>query len=145
MPAAVLIVIVLGAIAVDAAIVYLGERRAADLSASIANNAAALVDDVGYYQQDRICLPQDALQEYARQRFVTASDARFAVVVDVEADSDAPVPSGLAVVDSCLDVGVEPTVEARVVARVPLIFSRALPGRDQIVVDATTRVRLVAR
>jgi D-alanyl-D-alanine carboxypeptidase len=43
MPAAVLIVIVLGSIAVDFAIVFLGEREAASLAAAAANDAATAV------------------------------------------------------------------------------------------------------
>lgn len=143
MPAAVLIVMVLGAIAVDAAVIYLGERQAADLATSVANDAAALVDEQGFYQQDRVCLPQDDLRAYAASRLAAASDDRFVIVMDA-GDGDV-LPSQLDVVDTCLGVGLEPSVEVRVAARVPLIFSRALPGPNEIVVDARTRVRLAAQ
>jgi len=146
MPAAVLIVVVLGAIAVDAAVVYLGERQAADLATSVANDAAALVDEAGLYQRDQVCLSHAELLAYAQRRYAAASHDGFAVQLGSDPGDPAAAPaSTLDVVDPCVDAGGDPTIEARVYARVPLIFSRGLPGPDHVVVGATTRVRLEAR
>jgi hypothetical protein len=146
MPAAVLIVMVLGGIAVDAAVVYLGERQAADLSAAVANDAAALVDDASLYGSDQVCLVPADLAAYAQLRYAAASDERFVVNLATDAtDAGTTPPSTIEVVDPCVDPGGDPALETHVYARVPLIFSRALPGPDEAVVDATTRVRLHAR
>lgn len=49
-PAAVLIVFGLGALAIDAATIFLGQRRLADLAASVANDAVAAIDLAAFYQ-----------------------------------------------------------------------------------------------
>lgn len=57
MPAAVLVVIVLGAFAVDATLVFLGERELANLSAGIANDiAGAAIDDAAFYREGTLRL-----------------------------------------------------------------------------------------
>lgn len=141
MPAAVLIVMVLGAVAVDAAVVYLGERQASDLAASVANDAAALLDEARFYEDQQVCLVVSDVDRFAGARLLAVSDDRFTVVVEPDADGRR---SRIAVEGGCGGGG-DPVVVARVVAEVPLIFSRALPGRDRITVDAVTRVRLDRR
>lgn len=49
-PAAVLIVFGLGAVAIDSATLFLGQRRLADLAASIANDAVGGVDLASFYE-----------------------------------------------------------------------------------------------
>lgn len=51
-PIAVLIVFGLGAVAIDAATLFLGQRRLADLSAAIANDAVAAIDIASFYRPD---------------------------------------------------------------------------------------------
>jgi hypothetical protein len=51
-PAAVLIVLGLGALALDSATLFLGQRRLADLAAAIANDAAAGIDLASFYDPD---------------------------------------------------------------------------------------------
>ena len=48
-PAAILIVLGLGALAVDSAVLFLGQRRLADLAASVANDAVAAVSTEAFY------------------------------------------------------------------------------------------------
>ncbi len=57
MPAAVLIIIVLGAFAVDATLVFLGEREVSNLASGLANDiAAAALDDPAFYRQGTLRL-----------------------------------------------------------------------------------------
>ena len=51
-PVAVLIVFGLGALAIDSATVFLAQRRLADLSAAIANDAVAGIDIASFYAAD---------------------------------------------------------------------------------------------
>ena len=54
-PAAVLIVMVLAAMAVDTSIAFMGQRELANATAAAANDAASqAVDNAAFYQQDRI-------------------------------------------------------------------------------------------
>lgn len=48
-PAAILVVLALGSLALDAATVFLGQRRLADLAAAVANDAVAGVSEEGFY------------------------------------------------------------------------------------------------
>ena len=71
-PTAVLVVIVLSAIAVDAATVFLGQRRLADLAAGLATDAVAAVDEAAFYGQGEI--------ELVRSRVESRRDAVLATV-----------------------------------------------------------------
>ncbi len=51
-PAGVLIVIALGAMAVNAALLFQGERRAANVASSVANDVATLALDVDYFRAE---------------------------------------------------------------------------------------------
>lgn len=52
-PAAVLILLALGALALDAATIYLGQRRVADLAAATANDAAGGLLLDSFYDEER--------------------------------------------------------------------------------------------
>ena len=121
MPAGVLVVLVLGALAVDSAILFLGERELADLTAAAANDAAtvALLEEP-FYRCGRLTLDEDEAREVARTiSAARTSDAVEDVEIDVEIDNAVNPP--------------EVTVAAAGVVR--LVFTPAIPG--------TTRSRRV--
>jgi hypothetical protein len=117
MPAAVLIVIVLGAIAVDAAVVFLGEREASSLATAAANDAATAIDDDVLRAGGGFVLDQDRARRIA-----------LAAIAGTSSDLD--------------DLGVEvtfPTVDGETAVRVVVrgrvhhVFAQALPGADDTV------------
>lgn len=66
-PVGVLILFGLGAVAIDSATVFLAQRRLADLSAAIANDAVAGVDIASFYGTDGT-IRLDASRGYERTR-----------------------------------------------------------------------------
>jgi len=109
-PTAVLVVIVLAAIAVDAAAVFLGQRRLADLAAGLATDAIAAVDEEAFYTRGDV--------EIVRSRVDLRRDEVLASVAD-----DASL-SGVA---CAVDAGLEgATVSCT--GRARPIFGRALPS-----------------
>lgn len=119
MPAAVLVLLVLAAITVDHACVFLGEREVADAAAAAANDVATLVDEAHYRATGEVRLECDRAQQVA--------DAAFA----------AREPAWL------LGGGVEVVAcggdRVRVVARgdVGFVFAKAIPGAaDRATVEA---------
>lgn len=117
MPAGVLIVIILGALAVDSAILFLGERELADLTAAAANDAAtASLDPEVFYRCGRLRLDEDQAQSLARA--VTAART-----------SDAVTLTGLA---AEVDNGATPPeVTVTATGTVRLIFTPAVPGTSR--------------
>ena len=114
MPAGVLIVLLLGGLAVDSAVLFLGERELADLSASAANDAATagLREEV-FYTCGRLQLDPGRAESAARQAAAArASDAVDSVALRVS------VRNGLE----------PPEVTVTASGTVRLIFSPALPG-----------------
>lgn len=123
MPAAVLVVIVLGAFAVDATVLFLGEREVANLSAGIANDVAgAAIDDAAFYEGGALRL--DAVRaERVRDLALAAYTPQYLDDVTVEA-LVFPSPDRVTVTVS---------------ASVRYIFSSALPGAPtQAHVSATS-------
>lgn len=113
MPAGVLVVLVLGALAVDTAILFLGERELADLSAAAANDAAtAALSEGSFYECGRLQLDEQRAAEVAdvvaRAR---ASDAMTVTGIDVGVRND-------------LD---PPQVTVAAAGTVRLVFTPALP------------------
>lgn len=122
MPAGVLIVLILGALAVDSAILFLGERELADLTAAAANDAAtAALDPDAFYKCGRLRLDEDQAQSVARAvTTVRTSDAVTLTDLAAAVDNGATPP--------------EITVTATGTVR--LIFTPAVPG--------TSRTRIVS-
>lgn len=121
MPAAALVFVVLGALAVDSAVAYLGEREVSNVASSVANDAATEGLDLDrYYATGELVLMRErveAVAEAARSR--EAGGHLRGVQIDVEL------------------VGAD-RVLVRVRARVRSLFERALPnGLDEREVDAT--------
>ena len=127
-PAAVLIVVVLAAIAVDSAIVFLGQREVANAVSAAANDAAGEgVGNRAFYQGGRIDLDPSTVRRVAVDHVVAALDgSRFAGLrVDVDV---APATSP----------GCPPVVRVRARASVSSLFAAALPGDGgQVQVTAT--------
>lgn len=119
MPAAVLVFVVLGALAVDSALAFLGEREASNAAAAAANDAAAAaVDRSTFYGGGDVRLDPAVARRVALAS-VEASDLED-LAVEVVVSVGAP----------------EVTVTVR--GRVPYLFSAAVPGGpDGIDVEAT--------
>jgi Flp pilus assembly protein TadG len=122
MPAAVLVFVVLGAIAVDFAVAFLGEREVSNAAAAAANDVAgAALDRDRLYADGALRLdPQEA--DRAGRAAVAAAGLDdlddLQVRVDVAAE--------------------EPVVTVTVSARVRYVFAKALPGGpDGVRVEAT--------
>lgn len=119
MPAAILIVFLLGAIAVDSAIVYLEQRQAYNVAFDAANDAAGAGLD-----RDLVRSTGQFVYDPGRVREVAA-----ATVAASEADD-------LSLVSARIDAGV---VEVVVDVRVQRLFGQAFGGR------AAETIRVVAR
>ena len=127
-PAAVLVVVVLAAIAVDAAIAFLGQREVANAVAAAANDAAgAGVGDQAFYRQGSVDLDPSAAAVVAEEQVRAVLDpGRFHdVAVDVTV-----VPRR---------AGCPARVRVRATATVDALFANALPGGPR-----QTRVQAVA-
>lgn len=123
-PTAVLVLLVLAAIAVDAATVFLGQRRLADLAAGLATDAVAAVDEEAFYTRGEI----DLVRSRAEQR-------RDAVIAAVGQDASL---TGVACV---LETGIE-VATATCTGQAHPIFARGLPfGTGAVAIRATETAR----
>lgn len=113
MPAGILVVVLLGSIAVDFAIAFLGEREVASLATSAANDAATAAVDEAHLR----ATGEFRLDPTRAERVVAATIAASSSEVDL----DAPVVE-------VIDVNGEPAVRVRLTGRVDYIFARAIPG-----------------
>ncbi len=127
-PAGLLVMILLGAMAFDLSLAFAGERRVADLAASWANDAATQVSDATFYGTSESQVRLDPLRV---EQVVLAARAGL---VD-------PGLEDLVAEATVLPDGV--SVEVRVAARVPFLFLDAVPGMRFREVDATSVATLV--
>ena len=124
-PAAVLVLLILGAIAVDSAVVLLAQRELANTTAGVANDiAGAGVSDDAFYADGAVRLDQ------------RAADSRVTAAFGIDR-----MPAGFEAWDGTARVdagsGAQVTVEAW--AQVSYVFAGALPGvRSTTVVRATS-------
>ena len=72
MPAAVLILLGLGAMALDSATIFLGQRRLTDLTATIATDAVAAIDRERFYDPHDVEVSLDPHQVAARAEVLLA-------------------------------------------------------------------------
>ena len=130
LPAAVMIVLLLGAIAVDAAIAFLGEREALSLASAAANDAAAAALD-----QDRFRATGEFSLDHDRaRRIVEATLASSSSELD-----DVSVEITFPIVDGTEGVRVEIT------GSVEYVFAKAIPGaphRIEVEASATAVARV---
>lgn len=122
-PAAVLVLVVLGAIAVDFAIVFLAQRDLANRAAAAANDIAGFaVSDERFYDEGQVALRQEEASRYARASLAPAGTTGRLERVSGGADVDGR------------DVVVWAEGEVR------YLFAPAIPG-----VKHTTTVRATSR
>ena len=125
-PAAVLVLLVLGAICVDSAVVFFAERDLANRTAAVASDVAnATVDDASFYGSDRGDLVLDDTKAKAYARLAFAPDR---------------VPGGYESWAGDAETDGR-TVTVVATARVRYVFARAIPGAPD---TATVESRSVA-
>ena len=116
MPAGVLVVLLLGAIAFDLSVVFLRQRQASALAVDVANDlATAALDEAAFRAEGSYRIDPERAVELGRL-FVEVSDLRDEILA-VEVDVVGP------------DV-----VEVRLVMAVEYVFAKAIPGTS----DGTT-------
>ena len=103
MPAAVLIVIVLGAIAVDATVVFLGEREASSLATAAANDAATAIDDAVLRDGGGFVLDEDRARRVAASAVAGTSSGLDGLSVEVTFPTVAGEPAVRVVVRGEVD------------------------------------------
>ena len=74
-PAALLIVLGLGALAVDSAVLFLGQRRLADLAASVANDAVAGLSAEAFYDPSGSSIELDQARAGRRAQQLVAAQS----------------------------------------------------------------------
>jgi hypothetical protein len=121
MPAAVLVVIILGAIAVDLSIVHLGEREASAAASAAVNDAVTEGVD-----QDRLY----ATGAYALDPGAVAETIRVSLAAQEQSGRDLEVVAGPTLTDSDGD-GATDTVTIRVRMTVDYLFARSIPGAPE--------------
>lgn len=126
MPAAVFVVVILGAITVDLAVVRLGQRELVAAAGDAANDAATFGID------------QAALRA-GRGPVLDPAQAEDAVWASLEAKGlldDLAAPPAVT-------VDTDGAVEVRLVRRIDYVFAKALPGIDEVVVRGSAAASLV--
>lgn len=97
MPAAVLVFVVLGALVVDAALVYRAEREVASLAAAAANDAAGAALDLDeWYRDGSVVLDDGVARDVALRRIAVGGFEADLVDVDVAGDRVTVVVRGRA-------------------------------------------------
>ena len=129
-PAAMLIVMVLAAIAVDVSIAFLGERELGSAVAAAANDAATdALSNQAFYTEGRLELDEQEVARVAEDRVRAALDASRHLDLSVRATV---LPSS----GAC-----GWAVSVRASARVRYVFAAALPGgpdEAQVEAEATS-------
>ncbi len=129
-PAGFLVLIALGAIAVDLSVVFLRQREATSLALDLANDLAGVGIDQPRFRVEGVVelRGEDDLEAIARDWAEQRLDPADLVELNVEVD-----PATTA-------------VQVTVVVRVPYVFAAALPGsRDSTEVTGTASARAVPR
>ena len=110
MPVAVLVFIVLGSLAVDASLAFLGEREVSNLASAVANDAATQgIDVVRYYGTGELVIDPVRVREVADAAIARSGLEHLeGLTIDTDVVGD--------------------SVVVRVRAQVRSLFSRALPG-----------------
>jgi Flp pilus assembly protein TadG len=126
-PAGVLIILSLGAIAADSAVVFLGERELAAVAAAAANDAVTYgIDENEFRDTGRVVIDPAVAREIVWER-LAAHDDTF--------DLD-PVR---------IDFPDAVTVVVTVSGTAPRLFAAALPGSSRAPIDARARAQVRTR
>lgn len=129
LPATVLVLLVLAAIAVDLALAQLGQRELANVSVAAANDAATLgLSEAAFYRGGDVVLDADRVARAVEDVVRSGLEGRRHQAVVVESALLPPSAPGCAW-----------TVVVRVEAEVELLFAPAIPGAAD-----RARVRAVA-
>ena len=130
-PAAVLVLVILAAIAVDSSVVLLGQRELANAAAAAANDAATVAIDVERLRrEDCIEVLDDRAYEVAVAAALVQTDAVEILPSDVE----------VTVTDLQVSVAMSGTVEH--------LFAKAVPGgrrTSRVSASATAELRTAGR
>jgi hypothetical protein len=110
MPAAVLIVLLLGAMAFDLSVVFLRQRQASSVAVDVANDVATAALDQAAFRADGVYRLDPQRAEELGATFADASDLAGSIVV-------------FEVVVTAPD-----TVRVRLAVEVDYVFARAIPG-----------------
>jgi hypothetical protein len=110
MPVGVLILLVLGAIAVDFAVVYTAQREVANLTAGLANDAAGAVDEEAFFTTGEYRIDRGRATQVVQQVVGSRPDDTLRVTCPTVALEQADV------------------VRVACVGTIDLVFSQALPG-----------------
>ena len=110
MPAGVLIVLLLGAMAFDLSVVFLRQRQASSVAVDLANDLATAALDQAAFRADGVYRLDPERAEELGASLAEASDLADAIV-ELEVVVTAP-----------------DTVEVRLVVDVAYVFARAIPG-----------------
>lgn len=127
MPAALLVLLILGAISVDSSIEYLGHRQLADFTASAADDAAAkALDRSSFYAQNaRLSIDQEVAQAVVDRVRSTAGGGGVDITdatAEVSADGD--------------------QVTVRATGTVHGLFGPAVGGQSHVTVRASSGARV---
>jgi hypothetical protein len=115
-PAGVLVVVVLGSIAVDFAVAFLGEREVASIASSAANDAVTAAADLDHLRETgELRLDPDLVDDVVAATIAAAS---------TEVDLDPPVVE-VTTVDGV------PAVRVRLSGTVDYVFAPAIPGAPE--------------
>ena len=122
MPAGVLVLFLLGAIAVDFSVAFMAERELVNAAAAAANDAAVgAIDDARFYEADEIALDEGRARTVV-DAAVEAQGAEWLAPIEVVR---VEVASG------------SPTVTVELRARARYLFAKAIPGGpDGVTVQA---------
>jgi hypothetical protein len=127
MPAAVMVVLVLGAIAFDLSVVHLGEREVLDAASAAANDAVTYgLDEEALRNRGAYQLDPARVDEAVRQSLDARGLAGDLSSVDVQ------------------PIGVD-GVAVTLTMRVDYVFARALPGASSTEVGATAEATVSRR
>lgn len=124
-PAATMVLLLLGAIAVDLSAVHLARRELLRAAAHAADDAASMVDRAGLRRTGEARLDPDAAARVVRAELALARLPGDVTAIDVRVDAAAGT------VDVTASMDVEP------------VFGRAIPGVDRTTVTVTVSGRLV--
>ncbi|MGH9189901.1 MAG: hypothetical protein ACRD0Q_07715 [Acidimicrobiales bacterium] len=131
-PAAVLVMLVLAAIAVDLSAAFLAQRELADATAAAANDAATLaLSDRDFYRAGHVSLDAAALQQIAEQRISMVLDVRRHQHLTIQAEPIEPATAGC-----------HWAVRVSASSSVRYVFAPAIPGGpDEALLQASSIAR----
>lgn len=129
MPAAVLVLVAMAGVTVDAALVFLADRQLADAAAAAANDAvAAALDDAAFYEAGELRVDPDEARRVVAEAVAARSAAWLEPVQVVR-----------------VEVTAGPAVTVELAGQVRRLFGSAMPGvSERVAVGAAATATLEA-